>query len=90
MPLCEHADAWGYNPRQLLALHSPYGSPDNLRSFVEASHSAGIAVVVDVVLHHGAPVGNSLWNFDGPGGSYNCGGIYHEGEAEWEGLGFRV
>ena len=79
MPLCEHADAWGYNPRQLLALHGAYGRPEDMRAFVEAAHAHGIAVIVDVVLHHGAPVGNSLWNFDGPGGSFNCGGIYHEG-----------
>ena len=34
MPLTEHSDAWGYNPRQLLALHGAYGTPDDLRRFV--------------------------------------------------------
>lgn len=28
MPIAEHSDAWGYNPRQLLSLHGAFGSPD--------------------------------------------------------------
>ena len=27
MPITEHSDAWGYNPRQLLSVHGPYGTP---------------------------------------------------------------
>ena len=112
LPLAEHSDAWGYNPRQVrlragpvqnptaqrarnppatrrtthkkparnpqfLALHSPYGSPDDLRRFVDAAHGAGLAVIVDIVLHHGAPDGNALWEYDGGGGAE--GGIFHEG-----------
>jgi len=34
MPLTEHSDAWGYNPRQLMSLHGAYGTPDDLRRFV--------------------------------------------------------
>jgi len=78
MPLCEHADKWGYSPRQLLALHQAYGAPDELRAFVDACHLCGLAVIVDVVLHHGAPDLNALLNFDGWGENLN-GGIYHEG-----------
>lgn len=81
MPLCKHSDAWGYNPRQLLALSGAYGGPDDMRRFVDAAHGAGLAVIVDVVLNHGAPDGNTLWDFDrvaGDGG----GGTYHEGAAD--------
>jgi len=79
LPLSEHSDAWGYSPRQLMALHPAYGTPDEMRAFVDACHGAGLAVIVDVVLHHGAPAGNALWNWDGPGPIFNCGGIFHEG-----------
>jgi 1,4-alpha-glucan branching enzyme len=77
MPLCEHSDRWGYSPRQLFALHQAYGTPDEMRAFVDACHVAGIAVIVDIVLHHGAPHLNSLWDFDGWEAFAN-GGIYHE------------
>eukprot|EP00191_Tetraselmis_sp_GSL018_P007336 CAMPEP_0177609820 /NCGR_PEP_ID=MMETSP0419_2-20121207/19359_1 /TAXON_ID=582737 /ORGANISM="Tetraselmis sp., Strain GSL018" /LENGTH=641 /DNA_ID=CAMNT_0019104903 /DNA_START=286 /DNA_END=2211 /DNA_ORIENTATION=- len=83
MPLAEFSYAterWGYNPRQLLALHGPYGKPDDLRHFVNEAHKHGLGVIVDVVLHHGAVAGNELWDFDGWGGNYfGEGGIYHEG-----------
>lgn len=51
---------------------------------MDAAHSLGLAVIVDVVLHHGAPDGNALWNYDGWGPDNN-GGIYHEGapDTEW-------
>jgi hypothetical protein len=38
MPISEFADAWGYNPRQLLAVHGPYGSPDDLRALIDHAH----------------------------------------------------
>eukprot|EP00884_Botryococcus_braunii_P002910 jgi/Botrbrau1/1261/Bobra.0163s0054.1 len=78
MPIAEYSDRWGYNPRQLMAVHGPYGSPDDLRRFIDKAHSLGMAVIVDVVLHHGAPDLNSLWEYDGWGPDWN-GGIYHEG-----------
>ncbi|KAK9822655.1 hypothetical protein WJX81_004831 [Elliptochloris bilobata] len=78
MPITEHSDAWGYNPRQLLAVHGAYGTPDELRSLVDTAHSLGLAVILDVVLHHGAPEGNELWEYDGWGPGYAHGGIYHE------------
>ncbi|KAK3247578.1 hypothetical protein CYMTET_42926, partial [Cymbomonas tetramitiformis] len=82
MPLAEFSYAterWGYNPRQLLSIHGPYGKPQDLRRFVNEAHILGIGVIVDVVLHHGAVDGNELWDFDGWGGNYfGEGGIYHE------------
>ncbi|GLC39115.1 hypothetical protein PLESTB_000005900 [Pleodorina starrii] len=84
MPITEHSDAWGYNPRLLMALHGAYGSPDDLRRFVDKAHSLGLGVIIDVVLHHGAVDGNSLWEYDGWGPDWN-GGIYHEGghDTQW-------
>jgi len=78
MPLTEHSDAWGYNPRQLMSLHGAYGTPDDLRRFVDRAHQLKMGVIVDVVLHHGAVDGNALWEYDGWGPDWN-GGIYHEG-----------
>lgn len=81
MPIAEHSDLWGYNPRQLLALHRAFGTPNDLRAFVDAAHALHLAVIVDVVLHHGAVQKNALWDFDGweQGGN---GGIYHEGAGD--------
>lgn len=90
MPIAEHSDAWGYNPRQLFSVHSPYGTPDDLRRLVDHAHGLGLCVIVDAVLHHGAPDGNALWNYDGWGPDNN-GGIYHEGghDGPWgRSLGF--
>ncbi len=59
MPL--HAFAgrhgWGYDPGAFLAVHAPYGTPDDLRRFVDAAHGMGMEVVVDVVLNHLGPDG---------------------------------
>lgn len=84
MPILEHADLWGYNPRQFLSLHGGFGTPDEFKAFVDEAHGLGLAVVIDVVLHHGAVDGNALWEYDG--WSYdNNGGIYHENapDTEW-------
>jgi hypothetical protein len=34
MPCTEFGGAWGYNPRQLMTVHSPWGSADDLRRYV--------------------------------------------------------
>lgn len=78
MPCQEHSDPWGYNPRQLLALHRGIGTPEDMAAFVDAAHGLGMGVMMDVVLHHGAPSGNMLWDWDGWEEGHN-GGIYHEG-----------
>jgi 1,4-alpha-glucan branching enzyme len=31
MPVTEHSDLWGYNPRQLMAVHGGYGSAANFQ-----------------------------------------------------------
>ena len=53
MPITDFGGAWGYNPRSCLAVHTPYGTPDDLRAFVDKAHSLGMAVMVDICLNHG-------------------------------------
>jgi hypothetical protein len=50
----------------------------DMAAFVDAAHGLGMGVMMDVVLHHGAPSGNMLWDYDGWEVGHN-GGIYHEG-----------
>ena len=49
----------------------------DMAAFVDAAHGLGMGVMMDVVLHHGAPSGNMLWDYDGWEEGHN-GGIYHE------------
>ncbi len=49
---------WGYDGTHLFALHAAYGSYADLRTFIEAAHSRGIAVILDVVYNHFGPEGN--------------------------------
>ena len=41
--------SWGYNPNFHMALDKYYGSPESLKTFVDAAHERGIAVILDVV-----------------------------------------
>lgn len=81
MPTAEFGGIWGYNSRQLLASHGPWGSRADLLKFVDTAHSIGLAVIFDLVLNHGSSKKNTLWNWDGFGPD-NCGGIYFEGEKD--------
>ena len=49
------------------------------------SHVQDALFIAPQVLHHGAPVGNALWEYDGWGPGYAHGGIYHEHapDTEW-------
>ncbi|OAV44654.1 alpha-amylase family glycosyl hydrolase [Lewinella sp. 4G2] len=44
--------SWGYNPSFHGALDKYYGSPEDLKAFVDACHQRGIAVVADIVYNH--------------------------------------
>lgn len=65
MPITEFPGPrnWGYDQVDLYAPHSAYGGPDGLKSFVNACHRAGLAVVLDVVYNHLGPEGNYLEEF---------------------------
>ena len=54
---------WGYDGVFPFGVHEPYGGPEGLRRFVDASHRAGLAVVLDVVQNHLGPEGNVLDRF---------------------------
>jgi len=70
--------SWGYNPGAYFAPESAYGSPRDLREFVDMAHAADLAVLFDLVWNHAGPQDNVLWVYDGsePLGQ---GGIYFDG-----------
>ncbi|MFD2137880.1 alpha-amylase family glycosyl hydrolase [Novosphingobium resinovorum] len=51
---------WGYDGVLPFAPHPAYGTPDEMRALVDAAHSHGIAVMLDVVYNHFGPSGNYL------------------------------
>ncbi len=54
---------WGYDGVHPYAVHQPYGGPDALKRFVDACHTRGLGVAVDVVYNHLGPSGNHLQRF---------------------------
>lgn len=55
---CPGERNWGYDGVMLYAPARAYGTPDDLRALVDAAHSRGIAVILDVVYNHLGPDGN--------------------------------
>ena len=51
---------WGYDGVNLFAPSHLYGTPDDLRTFIDRAHSLGLAVILDVVYNHFGPDGNYL------------------------------
>jgi malto-oligosyltrehalose trehalohydrolase len=51
---------WGYDGVLPYAPDSRYGTPDELRQFVDAAHQRGLMVLLDVVYNHFGPDGNYL------------------------------
>lgn len=51
---------WGYDGVLPWALHPAYGSPDDLRRFVDQAHSLGLMVILDLVMNHFGPEGAYL------------------------------
>ena len=73
------ASSWGYNPSLPFAAESSYGTPDDMRRFVDAAHAHGMGVVIDVVHNHYTRRDNPLVCLDG-----NCpanNGIYFYADA---------
>ncbi len=48
----EGNDSWGYNPSFYFAPDKAYGTSNDYKSFIDACHSKGIAVIMDMVLNH--------------------------------------
>jgi hypothetical protein len=44
--------SWGYNPSFHGAIDKYYGRPEDLKALIDAAHSRGIAVIIDVVYNH--------------------------------------
>jgi maltooligosyltrehalose trehalohydrolase len=51
---------WGYDGVDLFAVQASFGGPEGMRRFVDAAHSLGLAVILDVVYNHLGPEGNYL------------------------------
>src|SRR5438874_3650388 len=49
---------WGYDGVDFFAPTHLYGTPDDLRGFVNHAHSLGLGVILDVVYNHFGPDGN--------------------------------
>ncbi len=62
MPLAQAQGArgWGYDGVLPFASAAAYGSPDELRAFVDRAHELGLMVLLDVVYNHFGPDGNYL------------------------------
>lgn len=60
MPVAEFPGrfGWGYDGVLLFAPTRLYGTPDDLRGFIDGAHALGIGVILDVVYNHFGPAGN--------------------------------
>ena len=67
---------WGYDGVNLFAPSHLYGTPDDLREFIDRAHSLGVAVILDVVYNHFGPDGNYL-------GIFSDDYLIREKENEW-------
>lgn len=65
MPVAEFPGrfGWGYDGVSLFAPTHLYGTPDEMRRFVDRAHAAGVGVILDVVYNHLGPDGNYLTAF---------------------------
>ncbi len=51
---------WGYDGVMHYAPHNAYGSPDDLKAFIDTAHGLDLMVFLDVVYNHFGPEGNFL------------------------------
>jgi maltooligosyltrehalose trehalohydrolase len=65
MPIAQFPGArnWGYDGVHPYAVQNTYGGPTGMKRLVNACHSKGIAVILDVVYNHLGPEGNYLGEF---------------------------
>ena len=77
MPVAEFPGrfGWGYDGVDFFAPSHLYGTPDDLRAFIDRAHSLGLGVILDVVYNHFGPDGNYLGIYSD---DYLTGGKEHE------------
>lgn len=65
MPVCQFPGNrnWGYDGAYPYSVQNSYGGPEGLKKLVDACHSMGLAVFLDVVYNHIGPEGNYLSKF---------------------------
>lgn len=51
---------WGYDGVSQYAPYHKYGTPDDLKRFIDKAHSLGLGVILDLVYNHLGPEGNYL------------------------------
>ena len=66
---------WGYDGVNHFAPTRLYGTPDDMRRFVDRAHSLGLGVLLDVVYNHFGPEGNYLARYSDF--------YYGENESDW-------
>ena len=67
LPVTEHPldESWGYQTTGYFAATARYGSPDDLRAFVDGCHQAGLGVILDWVPGHFPQDDWALARYDG-------------------------
>jgi maltooligosyltrehalose trehalohydrolase len=65
MPLADFPGrfGWGYDGVNLFAPTRLYGTPDDLRRFIDRAHATGIGVILDVVYNHFGPSGQRMRDY---------------------------
>lgn len=65
MPVAQFSGnrGWGYDGVLLYAPHPAYGTPEDMKAFIDAAHEHGLMVLLDVVYNHFGPDGNYLHSY---------------------------
>ena len=90
MAIQEHPyyGSFGYHVSSFFAASSKFGTPEELKSLIDAAHAKGIAVIMDIVHSHAVKNENEgLGNFAGDPNQYFYQGALHEHPA-WDSLCF--
>ena len=90
MAIQEHPyyGSFGYHVSSFFAASSRFGTPEELKSLIDAAHAKGIAVIMDIVHSHAVKNENEgLGNFAGDPNQYFYSGALREHPA-WDSLCF--